>query len=38
MRVERDAKGLLDEKTLDALLQPEKLTAPNQTKEERGWI
>ena len=30
-------KGLLDEKTLDALLQPEKLTAPGNGKEERGW-
>lgn len=35
MLVERDAKGLLE--ALDALPQPEKLTAPNQTKEERGW-
>lgn len=30
-------KGLLDEKALDTLLRPEKLTAPGGKKEERGW-
>ena len=30
-------KGLMDKKTLDAMLQPEKLTAPGNGKEERGW-
>lgn len=30
-------KGFLDEKTLDALLRPERLTSPGGAKEERGW-
>jgi aspartate ammonia-lyase len=30
-------KGLMDEKMLDELLQPERLTSPAHRKEERGW-
>jgi aspartate ammonia-lyase len=30
-------KGLMGEDTLDALLKPERLTAPGTAKEERGW-